>query len=84
MNCLRTKPKFPNRALVAAAPLLHHRDGLADFSGRLKVAEDQDIVREVTHVDRTLHGAAYQSHLRQDHERHYSAVVQVGKQFVQV
>src|SRR5690349_6948372 len=84
VNGFGTKPKFTNRALMAATALLHHRDGLADLSRRLKIAEDQDIVCQVTHVDRSLHRTAYQAHLRQDHQRHHSAVVQVGKQFVQV
>ena len=43
--------QLPERPLVLAGPLLEHAHGLADLALRLEVAEQQDRVGQVAHVD---------------------------------
>jgi hypothetical protein len=43
--------ELADRALVAAAPLLEHRDRLADLAARLEVSQQDHVVGEVAHVE---------------------------------
>ena len=60
---------------MSATSFLHHRNGLAHFPMRLEISENQDVVGELAHVDRRLHRASHEPHLRKHHERHDSAIV---------
>src|SRR5262249_34503756 len=44
------EPQFPDRSLVATRPLLDDGDGLANFSHRLEVTQQQHRVGEVTGI----------------------------------
>src|SRR5579859_8251836 len=69
---------------MATTALFHHRNSLAHFSMRFEISKYENVVSQVAHINRRLHGAAHQSHLRQNKQGDHSTIIQVGQKFMQM
>src|SRR5579859_351758 len=84
VNFVLAEPKLSDGALMPTAALLHHGDRFSDFPVSFEITKNQDIVGEVAYINGCLHGIANQSHLRQYHQSHNAAIVQIGEQLMEM
>src|ERR1700744_4506891 len=77
------KYEFANRALMAAAALLHYGESLVDAAGPLEVAEEQDGVGEIADIDRCLRGSD-ESVLGHCDGSHGTLLAEVGEDLMQL
>src|SRR3984957_10672053 len=83
MDGTLTEDQFADGSLVRAASLLDHCKRLANLSRIFKVAEEQDRIGEIAHVDRGLHGAD-EAVLCQRQNGSDALLAEIGKQLVKL
>src|SRR3984957_18789688 len=84
MNPIRSQLQFPDCVLVTTTAPFDRRDSLADFPVGLKITEQQNIVREIADVDRTLQGPSNCPGLRQNHYREHATIAEISQKFVEM
>src|SRR5262245_40826044 len=84
MNPFFIEAKFPDALFVRSASLFHHRDGLLDLSGILKVAEQNNGVSQITGVDRRLYVTADHPVLSNHHKCGHPMPAEIGQKLMEM
>ena len=84
MDAVRPQLQFANRVLMASAAPLNGGDRLANFSLGFEIAEQENIVREIADVNRTLQWGANGAGLSENHQREDAAIAKVGQKLMQM
>src|SRR3954471_640184 len=79
-NAFACESEASQRALMIAAALFEHGNGLLNFAGRLEVAQHDDVVREIAGVERSAAGVSEHALLNADQQGQHAALSEESKQ----